>query len=109
MWAAEPEGFDDTALSIAKGRRVGNAPEARSICDAILTPMPGVLTFAINAPRLGGVAVVTDSAVREAMRVAFAEFGLVVVSGGENPRINGACCAGTGGLAGQVPQRLCAG
>jgi len=31
------------------------------------------------------------------------------VSGGENPRINGACCAGTGGLAGQVPKRLCAG
>jgi threonine dehydratase len=82
VWAAEPEGFDDTALSIAKGRRVGNAPEARSICDAILTPMPGVLTFAINAPRLGGVAVVTDAAVREAMRVAFAEFELVVEPGG---------------------------
>jgi len=82
VWAAEPEGFDDTALSIAKGRRVSNAPEARSICDAILTPMPGVLTFAINAPRLGGVAVVTDAAVREAMRVAFAEFGLVVEPGG---------------------------
>jgi len=31
------------------------------------------------------------------------------VSGGKNPRINGACCAGTGGLAGQLPQRLCAG
>jgi len=35
--------------------------------------------------------------------------GALGVSGGENPRINGACCAGTGGLAGQVSQRLCAG
>lgn len=82
VWAAEPEGFDDTARSVAEGRRVGNAPEARSICDAILTPMPGVLTFAVNAPRLGGAAVVSDDGAREAMRVAFAEFGLVVEPGG---------------------------
>ncbi len=31
------------------------------------------------------------------------------VSGGENPRVNGACYAGSDGLVGQVPQRLCAG
>ena len=82
VWAAEPEGFDDTARSLAAGRRVGNAPEERSICDAILTPIPGVLIFAANASRLGGVAVVTDEEVRNAMRVAFAEFGLVAEPGG---------------------------
>jgi len=82
VWAAEPEGFDDTARSLAAGSRVGNAPEARSICDAILTPMPGVLTFAVNALRLGGVAVVTDDEVKKAMRVVLAEFGLVAEPGG---------------------------
>lgn len=82
VWAVEPEAFDDTARSLAAGRRMGNAAGAASICDAIQTPMPGVLTFAVNAPRLGGVATVTDDAVREAMRVAFAEFGLVVEPGG---------------------------
>lgn len=82
VWAVEPEAFDDTARSIAAGRRLGNAPGAVTICDAIQTPMPGVLTFAVNAPRLGGVARVTDDEVRSAMRVAFAEFGLVVEPGG---------------------------
>ena len=35
-----------------------------------------------NAPRLRGVALVTDERVREAMRVAFAEFGLIAEPGG---------------------------
>lgn len=82
VWAVEPQGFDDTARSIAAGRRLANAPEARSICDSVLAPMPGVLTFAINASRLGGVAVVSDDQALEAMGVAFAEFGLVAEPGG---------------------------
>lgn len=95
VWAAEPEAFDDTARSLAAGKRVSNVPGATSICDAILTPMPGVLTFAVNAPRLGGVALVTDDQVREAMRVALAEFGLVAEPGG--------AAALAAVLAGKVP------
>ncbi|MFN3938067.1 MAG: threonine/serine dehydratase, partial [Gemmobacter sp.] len=40
----EPEGFDDTARSLAAGRVMGNDPAARSICDAIVTPEPGQIT-----------------------------------------------------------------
>lgn len=97
VWAVEPEAFDDTARSIAAGRRLGNAHGAASICDAIQTPMPGVLTFAVNAPRLGGVATVTDDEVRSAVRVAFAEFGLVVEPGG--------AAALAAVLAGRIPVR----
>ena len=82
VYAVEPAGFDDTARSLAAGERLGNAPGARSICDAVLAPMPGTLTFAINAPRLGGGLVVSDAEALAAMRVAFEEFGLVAEPGG---------------------------
>ena len=35
---AEPEGFDDTARSLALGERISNPTEQGSICDAIVTP-----------------------------------------------------------------------
>lgn len=82
VWAVEPRAFDDTARSIAAGKRLANAPGAQSICDAVQAPIPGILTFAINEPRLGGVALVSDDEVLEAMRVAFTEFGLVAEPGG---------------------------
>lgn len=82
VFAVEPEGFDDTARSLAAGTRLGNAPGAFSICDAVQAPMPGVLTFAINASRVGGGLVVSDAEVLVAMRVAFEEFGVVVEPGG---------------------------
>ena len=37
---AEPEGFDDTARSLALGERISNPTEQGSICDAIVTPHP---------------------------------------------------------------------
>ncbi|MBD3788131.1 MAG: threonine/serine dehydratase, partial [Sphingomonadales bacterium] len=43
----EPAGFDDTARSLAAGQVRTNAPGAASICDAIVTPEPGQLTFPI--------------------------------------------------------------
>lgn len=82
VFGVEPESFDDTARSLAAGERVGNAPDARSVCDALLAPMPGVLTFAVNARRLGGVVVASDADALAAVRVAFAEFGLVAEPGG---------------------------
>ena len=82
VFAVEPEGFDDTARSLAAGVRLGNAPSARSICDALQAPMPGAVTFPINQPRLGGSLVVSDAEAMAAMRVAFEELGLVVEPGG---------------------------
>ncbi|TGQ19624.1 pyridoxal-phosphate dependent enzyme, partial [Mesorhizobium sp. M00.F.Ca.ET.216.01.1.1] len=48
VWAAEPEHFDDTTRSLAKGERVSNEPGHVSICDALLVAEPGALTFEIN-------------------------------------------------------------
>jgi len=82
VYSVEPAGFDDTARSLAGGRRVGVDPAARSICDALLAPMPGEMTFAINQELLEGGLSVTDEEAKDAMRLAFREFKLVVEPGG---------------------------
>jgi threonine dehydratase len=78
----EPAQFDDTARSLAEGVRLRNAPEARSICDALLAETPGELTFAINSQLLRAGLRVTDDEVRAAMRFAFEHLKLVVEPGG---------------------------
>jgi threonine dehydratase len=82
IFTAEPVGLDDHARSLAKGERVANEPDARSICDALQAPMPGELTFSVNRRLLAGGLVVDDDEVREAMRAAFAHLKLVVEPGG---------------------------
>ena len=82
LYTAEPASFDDHARSLAGGARVGNDPEARSICDALMAPMPGRLTFALNQPRLSGGVAATDDEVRCAMAFAFETLKLVVEPGG---------------------------
>jgi threonine dehydratase len=82
VFAAEPAGFDDTARSLAAGRRVGNDPGGKSFCDAILTPIPGEVTFEVNRRLLAGGVAVTDAEVAEAMRAAFEHLKIVVEPGG---------------------------
>jgi len=80
--AVEPAGFDDTTRSLASGRRESNAPDARSICDALLAPSPGSLTFSINRRLLAGGIAVPDASALRAMGVAFRDLKLVVEPGG---------------------------
>jgi threonine dehydratase len=83
LWTAEPEHHDDHRRSLETGRRQRNEPGApASICDALLAPMPGELTFAINQPRLSGGLVASDDEVRRAIAFAARELKLVVEPGG---------------------------
>ena len=82
VWVAEPEGHDDWTRSLASGRIESNAPGTRSICDAILTPAPGDLTFAIGKRLFGGGVPVTDAQVKDAMRAAFRYLRIVAEPGG---------------------------
>jgi threonine dehydratase len=82
VYSVEPEAFDDTARSLAAGRRVGNELGAGSFCDALLAPMPGELTFAINNRLLAGGLAVSDQEVADAMIFAFRVLKLVVEPGG---------------------------
>jgi threonine dehydratase len=80
--AGEPEGFDDLARSLAAGTKQKNDKLSGSICDALLAPAPGDVTFPIAKALLGPGLVVTDEEVMDAMEVAFREFKLVVEPGG---------------------------
>ncbi|MEO0982313.1 MAG: threonine/serine dehydratase [Pseudomonadota bacterium] len=82
LWTAEPEGFDDHRRSFEAGERRSADPGVRSICDAILTPTPGELTFAITKRHVSGGFAVTEDEVRAAMRFAFQHLNLVVEPGG---------------------------
>ena len=83
VWTVEPEAYDDHRRSLASGRRQRNEPGApASICDALLAPMPGELTFAINQPLLKGGLAVSDDEVRHAIGFAARTLKLVVEPGG---------------------------
>ena len=82
VWTAEPAQFDDHRRSLLAGERRGNAPGGHSICDALLAPMPGELTFAINRHLLAGGLAVTDDEVRAAIRYAVQVLKLIVEPGG---------------------------
>ena len=81
-WTAEPEGHDDHRRSLATGRRESNAPGTRSICDALLAPGPGVLTFEINRRLVAGGFAVSDAEVKRAIAYAARTLKLVVEPGG---------------------------
>lgn len=78
----EPEGFDDTARSLAAGERRANAPDARSICDAIVTPRPGEITFPILQAHCGPGFALSDAEVLRAMRHALLRLKLAPEPGG---------------------------
>ncbi|TAG29015.1 MAG: threonine/serine dehydratase [Rhodobacterales bacterium] len=79
---AEPQGFDDMARSLATGQRQKNATTTGSICDAILTPTPGDLTFPILQRLAGQGATVTDDQALQAMALAFTHQRIVLEPGG---------------------------
>lgn len=82
IYAVEPYDFNDHQRSLEAGQRVEINPENRSICDALLAPTPGQLTFPINQSLLTEVLSVTDEQVIEAIHFAFTELKLVVEPGG---------------------------
>ncbi|WP_306252350.1 threonine/serine dehydratase [Parvularcula sp. IMCC14364] len=82
LWVAEPTGFDDAGRSLRAGHPLQNAPGGKSICDALLQPTPGALTFPIlSASGAGGVSA-SDEEALAAMKTAFEEFKLVLEPGG---------------------------
>jgi threonine dehydratase len=82
VWAVEPQDFNDTQRSLASDEYQSNLPESRSICDALLAPTPGKLTFPINQQFLAGALAVDDEQVQQAVHFAWKHLKLVVEPGG---------------------------
>ena len=78
----EPEEFDDVARSLASGKIEENVRKSGGICDAIVTPSPGEITFPIMQQLCGPGLVVSEDECLHAMALAFSRLKIVVEPGG---------------------------
>ncbi len=78
----EPEGFDDVTRSLVSGKIERNARTSGSLCDAIITPQPGEITFPIMQAHCGPGVVVTEAECLRAVGLAFERLKIVVEPGG---------------------------
>lgn len=78
----EPTGFDDVTRSLKSGKIERNATLSGSICDAIITPQPGDITFPILKQLCGPGVVVPEEDCLRAMAVAFSRLKVVLEPGG---------------------------
>ena len=78
----EPENFDDVTRSLEAGEIQRNKSLSGSICDAIITPQPGDVTFPILKRLCGPGLVVPEEDCLRAMAVAFARLKVVLEPGG---------------------------
>lgn len=82
IFGAEPQGYNDHQLSLRAGKRVGLSNPPKTLCEAIMTPMPGELTWPINSKRLSGVYEVSDVDCLMSMAIAKKELGVTLEPGG---------------------------
>ena len=78
----EPEFFDDVTRSLASGKIERNERLSGSLCDAIITPQPGSITFPIMQNLCGAGLVVTEEEALRAMVLAWLRLKIVVEPGG---------------------------
>ena len=78
----EPKGFDDVARSLRAGKIKSNDKAAGSICDAIVTPQPGDLTFPIMKQHCGSGLVVSDEECLKTIAIAYSRLKIVLEPGG---------------------------
>ncbi len=78
----EPDGFDDVKRSLEAGQIKSNPATAGNICDAILTPQPGDITFPILNRLCGPGLSVTEDEALHAMALAFLRLKIVLEPGG---------------------------
>lgn len=78
----EPVGFDDVARSLSAGSIKRNARLTGTLCDAIITPQPGNITFPILSRLCGPGLAVTDEEALHALILAFNRLKIVAEPGG---------------------------
>ncbi len=82
VYIAEPEGFDETWTSIRAGRKLKADISRKTLCDALATATPGVITFPIMQRLVRGGFSISDDEVSEAIVWAFKYLKLVLEPGG---------------------------
>ncbi len=82
IFGAEPANYNDHQQSIRSGTRQSLSAQPPTLCDALMTPMPGEITFPINSRSVSDVFTATDQDCLIAMAIAKRELGIVVEPGG---------------------------
>lgn len=82
VFAAEPRDFDDMRRSLESGKRETNKRLTGTICDALMAPTPGEITFELAQRLLAGSVVADDEEVLDAMALAAREYKIVLEPGG---------------------------
>jgi len=82
IFGAEPEHYNDHQRSFNSGQRETLVNPPPTLCDALMTPQPGTLTWPINRKALSGVFDVSDLDCLRAMAIAKAELGVQLEPGG---------------------------
>ena len=81
-YSVEPDNFDDTKMSLEENLIKPVTKNLTSICDALLAPQPGNITFAINKRILEKGLTVTDEEVKNTIIELAENLKLVVEPGG---------------------------
>ena len=110
IFGAEPFLYNDHQLSLLSKKRKSVPITNETICDALMTPMPGKITWPINKKSLSNVFTVTDDECRYSMAIFKKETGLQLEPGGavalasllkgdlsKYPNINAICVILSGG------------
>lgn len=98
IYGAEPTEYNDHQMSLRAGKRVCLEDTPFTLCEAIMTPTPGDLTWPINSKSLNDVFTVSDAECLNAMRIAHRELNVTLEPGGA------AAMAAT--LAGNLPEDI---
>ncbi len=81
-YSVEPNGFDDTKISLEKKKITKNSSNTKSICDALLAPKPGDITFPINLKNIDGGISVSDEEVKKTIIFLSEHLKIIAEPGG---------------------------
>jgi threonine dehydratase len=84
LFGAEPEGANDTFLSMAAGERVTVA-HPNTIADGLRSPRPGELTFPVIQNLVERIVLVTDDEIRAAVKFLLLHLKILVEPSGAVP------------------------
>ena len=82
IYGAEPEDYNDHQQSLNSGKRETLKTTPPTLCDALMTPQPGELTWPINSQSLSDVFSVSDFDCLMTMAIAKKELGVQLEPGG---------------------------
>jgi threonine dehydratase len=80
IFGGEPEGANDTFLSLLAGERVAVQPQ--TIADGLRVPKPGELTFPIVKRLVAGIALVSDDEIRATVKFLLLRMKILVEPSG---------------------------